>query len=73
MAITRPPGPRRGFYQAVKKRGYSRSRGRLAEVDAFRVGCIGHFGEAGMPGAGAAIADTLNAMSVHRMSAEAMA
>ncbi|MDN7431057.1 2-aminoethylphosphonate--pyruvate aminotransferase [Burkholderia sp. AU45388] len=62
----------RGFYQAVKKRGYGRCRRKLAEVDAFRVGCIGHFGEAGMPGAGTAIADTLNAMS-RRLSAGAVA
>lgn len=64
---------RRGFYQAVKKRGYIRSRGKLAEAHAFRVGCIGHFGEAGMPGAGAAIIDTLNAMSVRRMPAAVVA
>ena len=63
-------GPRRGFYQAVKKRGYIRSRGTLAEVDAFRVRCIGHFDEAGIPGA---IADTLKAIGVRRMSTEAMA
>ncbi|MDF3082790.1 2-aminoethylphosphonate--pyruvate aminotransferase [Burkholderia sola] len=66
-------GPQRGFYQAVKKRGYIRSRGTLAEVDALRVRCIGHFDEAGVPGAVAAIADTLKAMGVRRMSTEAMA
>ncbi|CAB3760389.1 hypothetical protein B7G54_34945 [Burkholderia puraquae] len=61
--------PRRGFYQAVKKRGYIRSRGKLAQVDAFRVGCFAHVGEAGIPGAVAAITDTLKAMSVRRMAA----
>lgn len=58
------------FYQEVKKRGYILYPGKLTEVDTFRVGCIGHFGEAGIPGA---IADTLKAMGVRRVSAEASA
>nr|WP_205784774.1 hypothetical protein [Burkholderia sp. Ac-20344] len=58
-----PAAPRRGFYQAVKKRSYIRPRGKLAQVDAFRVGCIAHVGEAGIPGAGAAITDTLKAIA----------
>ena len=33
-------------------------------METFRVGCIGHFGEAGIPGAVAAIAETLQAMGV---------
>lgn len=61
------------FYQEVKKRGYILYPGKLTEVDTFRVGCIGHFGEAGIPGAVAAIADTLKAMGVRRVSAEAAA
>jgi len=61
------------FYQEVKKRGYILYPGKLTEVDTFRVGCIGHFGEAGIPGAVAAIADTLKAMGVRRVSAEAPA
>ncbi|XHO60077.1 2-aminoethylphosphonate--pyruvate transaminase [Burkholderia ambifaria] len=61
------------FYQEVKKRGYIQYPGKLTEVDMFRVGCIGHFGEAGIPGAVAAIADTLKAMGVRRVSAEASA
>lgn len=67
--------PARGgrFYQEVKKRGYILYPGKLTEVDTFRVGCIGHFGEAGIPGAVAAIADTLKAMGVRRVSAEASA
>ncbi len=61
------------FYQEVKKRGYILYPGKLTEVETFRVGCIGHFGEAGIPGAVAAIADTLRAMGVRRVSAEAAA
>ncbi|EDT43302.1 2-aminoethylphosphonate--pyruvate transaminase [Burkholderia ambifaria MEX-5] len=61
------------FYQEVKKHSYIPYPGKLTEVDTFRVGCIGHFGEAGIPGAVAAIADTLKAMGVRRMSAEASA
>ncbi|WP_415751198.1 2-aminoethylphosphonate--pyruvate aminotransferase [Burkholderia cenocepacia] len=53
-----------------KARLHSVSGAKLADAAAFR---IGHFGEAGMPEAGAAIADTLNAMSVRRMSAGAVA
>ncbi len=61
------------FYRAVKKRGYIRYPGKLTKVETFRVGCIGHFGEAGIPGAVVAIADTLKAMGVRRVSAEAVA
>ncbi len=57
------------FYREVKKRGYIPYPGKLTEVETFRVGCIGHFGEAGIPGAVAAIADTLRAMGVRRVSA----
>ncbi|KUY88878.1 2-aminoethylphosphonate--pyruvate aminotransferase [Burkholderia sp. RF7-non_BP1] len=69
-----PDDPNYAFkrlYQEVKKRGYIPYPGKLTEVDTFRVGCIGHFGEAGMPGAVAAIADTLKAMGVRRVSADA--
>jgi len=52
------------FYQEVKKRGYILYPGKLTQVETFRVGCIGHFGEAGIPGAVAAVAATLNAMDV---------
>ena len=52
------------FYQEVKKRGYILYPGKLTTVETFRVGCIGHFGEAGIPGAVAAIADTLKAMGI---------
>lgn len=61
------------FYQEVKKRGHILYPGKLTEVETFRVGCIGHFGEAGIPGAVAAIADTLRAMGVRRVSAAAAA
>ncbi|HYP69461.1 MAG TPA: 2-aminoethylphosphonate--pyruvate transaminase [Variovorax sp.] len=52
------------FYAEVKKRGYILYPGKLTQVETFRVGCIGHFGEAGIPGAVAAIADTLEAMGI---------
>ena len=52
------------FYQEVKKRGYILYPGKLTQVETFRVGCIGHFGEAGIPGAVAAVAQTLKAMGI---------
>ena len=61
------------FYQEVKKRGYILYPGKLTQVETFRVGCIGHFGEAGIPGAVAAIADTLKAMGIRQVSAPALA
>ncbi|SFC20132.1 2-aminoethylphosphonate--pyruvate transaminase [Polaromonas sp. OV174] len=56
------------FYQEVKKRGYILYPGKLTQVETFRVGCMGHFGEAGIPGAVAAIADTLKAMGIKQVS-----
>lgn len=61
------------FYQEVKKRGYILYPGKLTQVETFRVGCMGHFGEAGIPGAVAAIADTLEAMGIRQVSAPALA
>jgi 2-aminoethylphosphonate-pyruvate transaminase len=52
------------FYQEVKKRGYILYPGKLTQVETFRVGCMGHFGDAGIPGAVAAVADTLEAMGI---------
>jgi 2-aminoethylphosphonate-pyruvate transaminase len=52
------------FYQEVKKRGYILYPGKLTQIETFRVGCIGHFGEAGIPGAVAAVADTFKTMGV---------
>jgi 2-aminoethylphosphonate-pyruvate transaminase len=52
------------FYQAVKQRGYILYPGKLTEIDTFRVGCIGHFGEAGIPGAVKAIGEVLAGMGV---------
>jgi 2-aminoethylphosphonate-pyruvate transaminase len=57
------------FYQEVKKRGYILYPGKLTQVETFRVGCMGHFGEAGIPGAVAAIADTLKAMNIRQVTA----
>jgi 2-aminoethylphosphonate-pyruvate transaminase len=52
------------FYQQVKQRGYILYPGKLTQVETFRVGCMGHFGEAGIPGAVAAIGETLSAMGI---------
>ncbi|MGB8415644.1 2-aminoethylphosphonate--pyruvate transaminase [Paraburkholderia sp.] len=71
-----PDDPRydfKTFYQEVKKRGYILYPGKLTQVETFRVGCIGHFGESGIPGAVAAIADTLKAMGITQVSAKALA
>ena len=56
------------FYQEVKRRGYILYPGKLTQIETFRVGCIGHFGEAGIPGAVAAIAETLTAMGITQVS-----
>nr|WP_241018969.1 2-aminoethylphosphonate--pyruvate transaminase [Paraburkholderia sp. Tr-20389] len=61
------------FYQEVKKRGYILYPGKLTQIETFRVGCIGHFGEAGIPGAVAAIAETLQAMGISQVSPGALA
>ncbi|HEX7864151.1 MAG TPA: 2-aminoethylphosphonate--pyruvate transaminase [Variovorax sp.] len=55
------------FYQEVKKRGYILYPGKLTQVETFRVGCMGHFGEAGIPGAVAAIGETLKAMGIRQV------
>ena len=52
------------FYQEVKRRGYIIYPGKLTQIETFRIGCIGHFGEAGIPGAVAAIRQALTAMGV---------
>ncbi|MGJ7565768.1 2-aminoethylphosphonate--pyruvate transaminase [Variovorax sp. GB1R11] len=57
------------FYQEVKKRGYILYPGKLTQVETFRVGCMGHFGEAGIPGAVEAIAQTLKAMDIRQGAA----
>lgn len=61
------------FYQEVKKRGYILYPGKLTQVETFRVGCMGHFGDAGIPGAVAAVADTLKAMGIRQIAAAAAA
>ena len=61
------------FYQEVKRRGYILYPGKLTQIETFRVGCIGHFGEAGIPGAVAAIAETLESMGISQVSPKALA
>ncbi len=55
------------FYREVGKRGDVPYPGKLTETGTLRAGCIGHVGDAGIPGAVAAIADTLRAMGVRRV------
>ena len=69
MTFHAPDDPKydfKTFYQEVKKRGYILYPGKLTQVETFRVGCMGHFGDAGIPGAVAAVADTLKAMGIGR-------
>lgn len=58
----------KAFYQEVKQRGYILYPGKLTQLETFRVGCIGHFGEAGIPGAVAAVADALESMGVRQVA-----
>jgi len=58
----------KAFYQEVKKRGYILYPGKLTQLETFRVGCIGHFGEAGIPGAVEAVADALESMGVRQVA-----
>ena len=52
------------FYDKVKSRGYILYPGKLTQIETFRVGCIGHFGEYGINGAVAAIGETLEEMGI---------
>ena len=52
------------FYNEVKKHGYLLYPGKLTTAETFRVGCIGHFGDAGIPGAVRAIEETLAVMGI---------
>ena len=61
------------FYEGVATEGFILYPGKLTQVETFRVGCMGHFGEAGIPGAVAAVADTLEAMGIRQVSAPALA
>ena len=60
------------FYAEVKKRGYILYPGKLTQVETFRVGCMGHFGNVsgsvGIGGAVKAVADALKAMGVTRIA-----
>ncbi len=51
-------------YQKVKKRGYILYPGKLMQVETFRVGCMGHFGEEAISGAMAAIGERFRAMGI---------
>jgi 2-aminoethylphosphonate-pyruvate transaminase len=59
----------KAFYQQVKQRGYILYPGKLTQVETFRVGCMGHFGDTGIPGAVTAIGETLRAMGIRQGAA----
>lgn len=52
------------FYNAVKRQGFILYPGKLTTLETFRVGCMGHFGDEGMRGAIAAIANVLEEMQI---------
>jgi 2-aminoethylphosphonate-pyruvate transaminase len=60
-----PDNPRytfKGFYDAVKARGYILYPGKLTALETFRVGCMGQLGERGVAGAVEAVGQVLAAM-----------
>jgi 2-aminoethylphosphonate-pyruvate transaminase len=57
-----PDSPRytfKGFYDAVKARGYILYPGKLTTLETFRVGCMGQLGERGIAGAVEAVGQVL--------------
>ena len=52
------------FYDALRERGYVIYPGKLTVAPSFRIGCIGHLGEAQMRGAVAAIQEVIEEMGV---------
>jgi 2-aminoethylphosphonate-pyruvate transaminase len=52
------------FYDKLRERGYVIYPGKLTVADSFRIGCIGHLGEAEMKGALAAIRAVLEELGV---------
>ena len=60
-----PDSPRytfKGFYDAVKARGYILYPGKLTTLETFRVGCMGQLGEWGIAGAVEAVGQVLAEM-----------
>lgn len=52
------------FYDNLREQGYVIYPGKLTVADSFRIGCIGHLGEAQMRGALTAIRDTLDRFGI---------
>jgi 2-aminoethylphosphonate-pyruvate transaminase len=52
------------FYDRLREKGYVIYPGKLTVGDSFRIGCIGHLGDAEMRGAVAAIEATMDEMGV---------
>ena len=53
-----------GFYQQLRERGFVIYPGKLTAAETFRIGCIGHIGEAEIEAALVAIAEVLSEMAV---------
>ena len=67
VTVRTPADPRfdfEVFYEALRRRGYVIYPGKLTVADSFRVGCIGHLGEAEMRGALLAMRAALADMGV---------
>lgn len=65
VTLHAPDDPRytfRGFYEAVKARGYILYPGKLTTLETFRVGCMGQLGDTGMDGVLAAVEAVLAQM-----------
>ena len=52
------------FYRRLREKGYVIYPGKLTVAPSFRIGCIGHLGEAEMKGALAAISEVIREMGV---------
>ena len=52
------------FYDAIARRGFLIYPGKLTRAETFRIGCIGHIGEAEIAGALAAIREALDELGV---------
>jgi 2-aminoethylphosphonate-pyruvate transaminase len=61
------------FYDEVKRRGFILYPGKLTQIETFRVGCIGHFGEGGMKGAVAAIKAALDSLGIKHIAPQSAA
>lgn len=69
VTVRTPADPRfdfDAFYEALRRRGYVIYPGKLTVADSFRVGCIGHLGEAEMRGVLQAMSTVLAELGVEQ-------